>query len=472
MSLSGLTIAISGTLSKPRPDIEKLITSNGGTFSSSVTKKVTHLIVADPTATTTKIEKARRDGTKIVSEEWLTCAIEGEEAEESETMTEDEEVEVQHPPARHQDAGRTPREDLPLSGMIIALTGRLSKNKEEYAQIIASNGGTFSNTVTKKVTHVVAKEGDAASSKLDKARKYGATVVGEDFLSGLALREREEGEETVSNASETKAAAPPKVLLANKFDSAKPPKGGIVGWWVSEKLDGVRAWWDGEKFWSRLGNMFYAPQWFRDAMPSDCILDGELFMGRGKFQETISIVRSQQLSNEDMWRQITFMVFDIPSEGKRPFEERMHLMKAAASGREFMQFVEQRLVTEDDDIDAMLAEIEEVGGEGLMLRQPKSKYAGTRSNSLLKIKPFKDDEAKVVGYATEGKGRLKGMTGSLQVVNREGKKFKVGSGLSDEDRRNPPAIGTIITYRYQELTNAGLPRFPTYVGVAIDKEFP
>ena len=520
MSLSGKVIAISGTLSQPRATITSLITSNGGTFSTSYSKKVTHLMVADPTASTSKLTKARANGTEIVDEAWLSQFVADESGLEENAATQQSTL----------DGCRKPHDgsSLSLSGMVICLTGRLSKKKDDYAQLIAANGGTFSNTVTKKVTHVVAKDPDAASSKLDKARRYGAKIVGEDFLSGLdavapqsvyntnTLCEGEtitvQGNTTeydvkksggvvyctclgwrnqsvpvnkrrckhlnqlfgaadrVTNvlpADETKAKAPPKVLLAKKFEAEKH---NPVGWWVSEKLDGVRAWWDGEKFWSRLGNMFYAPEWFRAAMPPDHILDGELFMGKKKFQQTISIVRSQDES--DRWKAITFMVFDIPSHGKKPFESRMEILKEVCAGRPYTKFVEQRLVTEEDNIDQLLAEIEEVDGEGLMLRQPKSKYTGTRSNSLLKVKSFKDDEAKVIGYATEGRGRLKGMTGSLAVINRDGKKFKVGSGLTDELRRTPPAIGSLITYRYQELTNAGKPRFPTYVGLSIDKEFP
>ena len=193
-------------------------------------------------------------------------------------------------------------------------------------------------------------------------------------------------------------------------------------------------------------------------------------MGRRMFQETISIVRSQDQS--DRWKNITFMVFDVPSEGNKPFEARIEVMKQLCQGRPYTKFVEQRIIKSKDNIEIMLEEIEAIGGEGLMLRAPKSKYVGSRSNTLLKVKSFKDDEAKIIGYATEGKGRLKGMTGSLLVVNRDGKNFKVGSGLTDILRKNPPPIGAIITYKYQELTNAGKPRFPTYVGIAIDKEFP
>lgn len=206
-------------------------------------------------------------------------------------------------------------------------------------------------------------------------------------------------------------------------------------------------------------------------MPNNCHLDGELFMGRGKFRETVSIVKSHE--GGDRWHDVNFMVFDIPSAGSQPFEERMALINQVCQDVKNIRIVEQRKLEDGQNLDEMLKAIEDLGGEGLMLRQPGSKYEGKRSKTLLKVKSFKDDEAKVIGYAIEGKGRLKGTVGSLQLRNRAGVEFKCGSGLTDELRAKPPAIGSIVTYKYQELTGpGGKPRFPTFVGMAIDKEFP
>ena len=168
------------------------------------------------------------------------------------------------------------------------------------------------------------------------------------------------------------------------------------------------------------------------------------------------------------------MAFDIPSESSLPFEERMGILKALCNEeRLYLKFVEQHQLTEEDDLDQMLKDIEDLEGEGLMLRKPKSLYIGKRSDTSLKIKSFFDDEAKVIGYATKGKGRLAGMTGSLQLEDREGIQFDCGSGMDDETRRNPPAIGSIVTFKYQEKSKtSGRPRFPIFVGLAIDKEFP
>jgi DNA ligase-1 len=81
------------------------------------------------------------------------------------------------------------------------------------------------------------------------------------------------------------------------------------------------------------------------------------------------------------------------------------------------------------------------------------------------VKLFKDAEALVVGYEP-GKGKHVGVMGALRVENcKDGVKFKLGTGFNDEDRRNPPPIGSTVTYKYQELTDAGVPRFPIFLRV-------
>jgi DNA ligase-1 len=110
-----------------------------------------------------------------------------------------------------------------------------------------------------------------------------------------------------------------------------------------------------------------------------------------------------------------------------------------------------------------MASIESIGGEGLMLRKGGSSYEQKRSNSLLKVKSMMDAEAKVIGHQT-GKGRNSDRLGALvcQLVDNTGKTFKVGSGLTDAERENPPSIGAIITFSFFEYTKSGVPRFPTY----------
>jgi len=256
------------------------------------------------------------------------------------------------------------------------------------------------------------------------------------------------------------AKAPP-LLLAQSWENDVD----LTGWWMSEKLDGVRAYWDGKQFWSRLGNAFLAPEWFTAGLP-DFPLDGELFGGRKRFQRTVSIVRRQDRSAD--WKELAFVAFDAPGvEG--PFEARLERCRLWMEDTRpaHARWHEHSRCDGTAHLRAELARVEALGGEGLMLRQPGSRYEAGRSHTLLKVKSFKDDEARVVRHVP-GAGRHKGRLGALEVELRNGKRFSVGTGLSDAERASPPPVGAIITFRYQELSDDGIPRFPSYVGVRVD----
>ncbi|KAF4601523.1 hypothetical protein EYR38_006177 [Pleurotus pulmonarius] len=279
----------------------------------------------------------------------------------------------------------------------------------------------------------------------------------------------DEGEDADGAAGGAKAV--PELLLAAKWDLETGPD--PTGWWISEKLDGVRAFYDGTRMISRLGNPFTPPKWFMEALPTDVTLDGELFGGRGEFQSTVSVVKT---INSPHWQGISFQVFDVPSKADLPFEERLAFLEATFGENGTHAAKHVVVVPHDEARDRAhvldkLKEIEGLGGEGLMLRKPRSPYEGRRSNTLLKIKTFYDAEAIVTGYEP-GKGRNKGVTGALKCKMASGKTFSVGTGLSDKQRRDPPKIGAIITYRFFELTRDGVPRFPSYVGEAVDKDEP
>ncbi|KAF8881164.1 hypothetical protein CPB84DRAFT_1828120 [Gymnopilus junonius] len=284
----------------------------------------------------------------------------------------------------------------------------------------------------------------------------------------------EEEDDNVSEDAEDEiptGKSPPELLLANKWDleTGLDP----TGWWMSEKLDGVRTFYDGNTFISRLGNAFTPPNWFLDKLPKDITLDGELYGGRGTFQSTVSIVKTV---NSVHWKNISFQIFDIPSRGDESFEQRYEFLQKTfgengTNASEQIHVVQHEVAKDREHVLSKLKEVESVGGEGLMLRKPASVYEGRRSGTLLKIKTFYDAEAVVTGYAP-GKGRNKGTTGALKCKMESGKTFSVGSGLSDKIRRNPPPIGSIITYRFQELTRDGVPRFPSFIGIAIDKDQP
>jgi DNA ligase-1 len=256
-----------------------------------------------------------------------------------------------------------------------------------------------------------------------------------------------------SKADAEAKAAP--VLLAESWDGNLDPS----GWWISEKLDGVRAYWDGAKLLSRLGNLIHAPDWFIANLPKHP-LDGELFLARKSFQRTVAIVRRQDKS--DHWKQIRFLIFDAPGHAG-PFEERLELIRALAS-HDFASPHPHALCKGLPHLKEELARIESLGGEGLMLRQPQSKYVVGRSSTLLKVKSFKDDEAIVIAHEA-GAGRHKGRLGALRVRLANGTEFSIGTGLSDKERDTPPPIGCTVLFRYQELSDGGVPRFPSFSGV-------
>lgn len=249
----------------------------------------------------------------------------------------------------------------------------------------------------------------------------------------------------------------PPLLLAETWDGALDP----TDWWLSEKLDGVRAYWDGEKFLSRRGNRYLAPDWFTARFPS-VPLDGELWIERKQFQRTVSIVRRHD--QPDSWHAVNFQVFDAPA-CPDVFEQRMAYAESVVRERhsEFILFDPQVRCTGRAHLQEELSRIVGLGGEGVMLRQPSSPYAAGRSQTLLKVKRFLEDEAQVVGHQP-GAGRHRGRLGALLVQLANRMQFAVGSGFTDAQRENPPPLGSTITFRYQELSDGGVPRFPTFVG--------
>ena len=254
----------------------------------------------------------------------------------------------------------------------------------------------------------------------------------------------------------------PPLLLAERWDNAQD----LTGWWMSEKLDGVRAYWDGRAFLSRLGNPFHAPDWFLAGLP-EVPLDGELWIDRKAFQKTVGVVRRQDRS--DHWKEVAFVAFDAP-QAVGPFEDRLAFVRDSIDrhGPPYARALEHAPCEGLDHLRAELARVEALGGEGLMLRQPGSSYEVGRSLTLLKVKTFRDDEATVVEHLA-GAGRHKGRLGSLLVELAGGTRFAVGTGFSDLERGDPPPVGSVITFRYQELSDGGVPRFPSYVGVRIDR---
>ncbi|ELI5719527.1 DNA ligase [Vibrio fluvialis] len=237
----------------------------------------------------------------------------------------------------------------------------------------------------------------------------------------------------------------------------------IYEYWQSEKLDGIRAIWNGKQLLTRNGNPIYAPRWFTDPLP-DYALEGELWAGRGHFALVQQTVLDHTPSDE-AWRKIDFMLFDMPDAAgdyTKRYYNLIHVVDSASS--KHIKYIEHTPVLSEQELLRYLDTLVNEDGEGIMLRKVTARYQAGRSNDLLKLKKHQDAEARVVGYKI-GNGKYKGLMGSVLVRTDEGTEFYVGTGFSDEQRLNPPEIGSLITYRYNGLTAEGKPRFARFVRV-------
>jgi DNA ligase 1 len=246
-----------------------------------------------------------------------------------------------------------------------------------------------------------------------------------------------------------------KAMLAKDYVGQDP-----TGWLMSEKLDGVRALWDGTQFVTRNGNVIHAPAEFRQGLPV-IDLDGELWMGRGRFQDTVSIVRAHAKTIAD-WSNIKFMVFDAPGIDLA-FDVRLYAAKASIGSAPHAKFVEHERCLSRKHLDSVSRALVHRGGEGVMLKRADSRYeAGVRSSAMLKVKPLDTDDALVIGHE-EGKGRNRGVVGAL-VCAWGNITFNLGTGLTDAVRANPPKIGARVTFQHNAVTDGGVPRFPVFIG--------
>ena len=237
----------------------------------------------------------------------------------------------------------------------------------------------------------------------------------------------------------------------------------VSEWWVSEKLDGVRAIWNGEKLHFRSGKLISAPDWFTENFPEQ-LMDGELWMGRGTFEKLSGIVRKIQPNHND-WRQVRYMLFELP-EHPGTFTRRVRKMVKLTETLKisWLHPIPQIRLNSEDALLNMLDEIVTKGGEGLMLHRADSLYHSGRSDDLLKLKPWQDAEATVVEILP-GKGKFSGMMGSLLVTDESGRIFCIGIGFSNKERINPPTVGTFITYKFTGTTKKGLPKFASFLRI-------
>jgi DNA ligase 1 len=251
----------------------------------------------------------------------------------------------------------------------------------------------------------------------------------------------------------------PAILLANVLSADID----VTQYLVSEKYDGVRAIWDGRVLKFRSGRVVNAPAWFIAKLPSQS-LDGELWLAREKFEQLSGIVRKTDPVDEE-WRQLKYMIFELP-DGAGTFTERAARIREIIDAAKFPQLVAvaQTPVASRAALQQRFDKIVADGAEGLMLHLASAPYSTGRSDVLLKLKPLLDTEAKVVEHVP-GKGKYKGMMGALRVEMPDGRRFNIGTGFTDSVRKNPPPVGTTITYTYPGLTKSGLPRFAAYLRV-------
>ena len=256
-----------------------------------------------------------------------------------------------------------------------------------------------------------------------------------------------------------KANAADSVLLAKTAPASIDP----AGYLVSEKLDGVRALWDGKVLRFRSGRLIATPAWFTAKLP-ETPLDGELWLGRGQFDALSGAVRKVKPVDAE-WQKISYMVFELPA-GSGDFKDRALALDSIVNTAAWpqLQAIEQTAIANRATLQAKLDDVVQGGGEGLILHLANAPVATGRSDALLKLKPEQDAEAVVVGHVA-GKGKYARKTGALDVKTTDGQRFKLGTGLSDVQRKHPPAIGSTVTYTYRDLTSSGKPRFASFLRV-------
>jgi DNA ligase-1 len=360
----------------------------------------------------------------------------------------------------------------------------------------------------------------------------------------------------------------------------EPEKHDVSGWFVSEKLDGMRCFWDGglsrgvptdqvpwasvvdpktgrrkvkikpiaTGLWSRYGNPIKAPDWWLNRLPC-CPLDGELWAGRGKFQLCRSICAGDE--PDPRFNKIVFAVYSTPSlasifacgeiknsnmvlnmdygaaqtwikkrltargeyfEGipmpkrclgddfkcldpNQSFGKELAVLNVALENIEgsvcYLHPQTQLTETRDGAIrqaEDYLDHILDLGGEGIVIRNPNAIWTPKRHRDILKYKPFHDAEAHLVGFtsgrATDKGSRLLGKIGAL-IVDYGGKRLEL-SGLTDAEREflneymslaaaarpgtDMPAhfqgksfkVGQTVTFKYRELSDDGIPKEARY----------
>lgn len=319
----------------------------------------------------------------------------------------------------------------------------VKKSPDEFGKKNRSRSESEESYKAEKKSAPIDKDLDTIEKKEKKATRTKTKLNQNDFLHSIGVK-------TGFNFSP---------MLASIYDGSQ----SINGWYMSEKLDGVRAIWNGKSLYSRNGNKFYPAEFFTKDFPKDIWLDGELFLDRKKFSDTISIVKKKD--PHDGWSRIQYLIFDAPKLGGS-FQDRYEQLKVILEdiNSPYLLLHQQEVCKNDEMLQKKMDEVVKIDGEGMIVRDSQGYYENTRSKSMLKVKRFHDAEA-IVQKHLKGTGRLCFTMGAIEVINNDGITFKIGSGFTDKERSKPPKIGSVVTYRYFELSKDNVPRFPTFVRV-------
>ncbi|MBL0708467.1 MAG: DNA ligase [Sulfurimonas sp.] len=254
-------------------------------------------------------------------------------------------------------------------------------------------------------------------------------------------------------------AQKPELFLLKNYTK----NSSVASWYMSEKLDGIRAYWDGKKLISRSGRVLAAPKFFTKNFP-DFKLDGELWSKRGDFSNIVSIVNKK--NPHSGWKNLTYNIFEVPlADGN--LTQRLSKIKNYKKSN-YIKVINQTQVKSKKELDEFLVYVEHLGGEGVVVRDGSLPYYSGRKKDALKVKSYTDDECIVVGY-NKGKGKYKGLVGSLSCRMKDLQVINIGSGFNDSLRAVPPSLGSTISFKYYGLTSKGKPRFPIFLRVRYAK---
>lgn len=232
----------------------------------------------------------------------------------------------------------------------------------------------------------------------------------------------------------------------------------IAGWYMSEKLDGIRAYWNTKELLTKNGKKIYTPRGFTDNFPA-FELDGELWTKRDNFENIQSIVLDKVPSKN--WEQITYNIFEAPNS-KGNFQQRLKKVNDwfAKNKNQSVKIINQIICKDKNHLNSFLEEIVILKGEGVIIKNQNLSYINKRSKNSLKVKKFYDMEG-VVTRITYNNEVMK----SLVLKLENGTTFNLGGGFTQQQRKHHPNVGDMITFKYYNFTKYGKPKFASFLRV-------